>query len=171
MRPLALLALVVAVIAGGCGDSGPEAPRLAAAVTRCTDSFCIAYPEGWEVVEATADFVSLRHPDAPEQVLATAGRINMEGIVTAAGKTWPQTTDAVVRSFWEIIDGGGAELATIDPLQDGSVVSFGTFAGGRLWWRLTPVEGRNAIGVEVRAPNSTWADHADAILSSVTLLP
>lgn len=170
-RRVTPLLLLVAIAAGACGDSGPDAPEVGALVRVCAADFCVAYPESWEVVERADEFVSLRHPAAPEAVIATAGQVNMEGIVVADGEEWPQTTDAVVRSFWAIIDDGRAELATVDPLRDGSVISFGSFAGGRLWWRLTPLEGRNAIGVEVRAPNSTWSTHADAILESLTLVP
>lgn len=159
------------IIIASCGGSGPEAPPVGAVTTICTLDACFGYPEGWEIVEQTDEFVSLKYASAPDDVIATAGRVNMEGIVTADGKTWPQPVDSVVRSFWAIIDGGGAELATMDPLRDGSVKSFGTFAGGRLWYRLTPIEGRSAVGVEVRGPNSTWVGHADAILDSVTLLP
>lgn len=171
--PSAVVAIVavVAVVAGACGNSGPDAPEVGALVTVCTDDFCFGYPEGWDVLEQTGEFVSLRHPDAPDSAVATAGQVNMEGIVTGDGKSWPQTTESVVRSFWSLIDGGGAELATMDPQRDGSVISFGTFGGGRLWWRLTPLEGRDAIGFEMRGPNSTWADHATAMLESLTLVP
>ena len=104
-----------------------------------------------------------------DEVVATIGQVNMEGVANADGKEWPQTTDSVVRSFWALMDGGGAELATVRPLRDGSVETFGTFDGGRLWYRLTPVDGRRAIGVEVRGPNSTWGPHAEAIMGSLVL--
>jgi hypothetical protein len=35
-----------------------------------------------------------------------------------------------------------------------------------MWFRLIPTEGSRGIAVEVRAPNSTWAEHAEAITSS-----
>lgn len=171
MRAAVAALVILGGLLAGCGDSGPDAPEVGALVAVCADDFCFGYPEGWEVVEQTGEFVSLRHPDAPDVVVATAGQVNMEGIVAADGKSWPQTTETVVRSFWAIIDGGGAELSTMDPLRDGSVISFGRFAGGRLWWRLTPLEGRRAIGFEVRGPNSTWASHATAMLESLTLVP
>lgn len=159
----------LAVLAASCGGGGAAAPDVGALGTVCGGNFCVGYPVSWEVVEATDEFVSLRHPLAPEEVVATIGQVNMEGIVNADGQEWPQTTDAVVRSFWRLIDGGGAELATVDPLRDGSIESFGTFAGGRLWYRLTPIEGRRAIGVEVRGPNSSWGMHAEAIMGSLVL--
>lgn len=171
MRAVVAAVLLLGASLAGCGDPGPNAPDVAALVTICTDSFCFGYPEGWEIFEQTGEYVSLRHPDAPEAVVGTAGQVNMEGIVAADGKSWPQTIESVVRSFWAIIDGGGAELSTMDPLRDGSVISFGRFEGGRLWWRLTPLEGRDAVGFEVRGPNSTWASHATAMLESLTVVP
>lgn len=128
-------------------------------------------PEGWEIIEQTGEFVSVRHSSAPDDTVGTVGQVNMEGLVNAAGLDWPQSTIDVVESFWSIIDGGGAEMATMSPLRDGSVESFGSFEGGRLWYRLLPTEGRAAVGVEVRAPNSTWSEHAEAILDSLTVLP
>jgi hypothetical protein len=163
----ALVALVLLVV--GCGDSGPSAPDLGASQRQCGANFCIEFPDSWTIVEASADFVSLAHPDAPSEVLATVGQVNMEGIVAAAGQAWPQSTDMVIRAFWSLIDGGGAELSILDPLRDGSIQSFGTFAGGRLWYRLTPLDGTDAIGVEVRAPNSSWANHAEAIMGSLAV--
>ncbi len=170
MHRLALAAFgLLTLIAAACGSSGPAAPPVGTAELVCGGNFCVEYPTSWELVEQTPEFVSLRHPLAPDDVVATVGQVNMEGIVNGAGKEWPQTTDSVVRSFWTLIDGGGAELATVTPLQDGSVESFGTFAGGRLWYRLTPLEGRRAVGVEVRGPNSSWETHAELILGSLVL--
>jgi hypothetical protein len=161
--------LLVGLVLGGCGGDGPTAPNVAALDTVCGGNFCVDYPASWELVEQTSEFVSLRHPASPEEIVATIGQVNMEGVVNADGKQWPQTPDAVVRSFWALIDGGSAELATISPLRDGSVESFGTFAGGRLWYRLTPLQGRSAVGIEVRGPNSTWAEHAETIMDSVVV--
>lgn len=168
LRRIGLL-VSLAVMATACGAGGATAPEIGAVATTCGGNFCVDYPDSWQLVEATDEFVSLQHPLAPEDVVATVGQVNMEGIVNADGKEWPQTTDGVLRSFWRLIDGGGAELATVDPLRDGSIESFGTFAGGRLWYRLTPLEGRRAIGVEVRGPNSSWAPHAEVIMGSLVL--
>lgn len=137
----------------------------------CVEGFCVSYPQDWELIEEAPEFVSLRHRDAADETAATVSQVSMEGIVNADGLEWPQTVDTVVRSFWNLIDDGDADLGTLEPLRDGSVKSFGTFSDGRLWYRLIPVEGRRAIGAEVRGPNSSWADHAAAILDSVTVLP
>jgi hypothetical protein len=159
--------VVVAGLVAGCGDAGPEAPAPAPTETLCRPAFCVGYPGDWEVVEETDEFVSLRHPAAPEEVVATVGLVNMEGLVTAAGGEWPQQPDAVVRSFWDLIDDGNAEMSTMTPLPDGSVESFGTFGGGRMWYRLVPVEFSDAIGVEMRAPNSSWSTHAEVLLDGL----
>jgi hypothetical protein len=169
-RLFAALLSTVFVVVGACGGGGPTAPPVGDVERICGDNFCVDVPVSWEIVEATDEFVSLRHPLAPEEIVATVGQVNMEGIVTADGKEWPQNTDAVVRSFWNLIDGGGAELATVDPLRDGSVETFGTFASGRLWYRLTPLEGSSAIGIEVRGPDSSWASHAEIIMCSLVVL-
>ena len=56
-------------------------------------------------------------------------------------------------------------------LPDGSVESFGAFAGGRMWARLIPLDSTSAIGVELRGPNSSWETHAAVLLDSVTPVP
>ena len=170
LRSVALVSLVLAVLGVACGSSGPAAPEVQALQSVCGTNFCIEFPASWEVVESTDEFASLRHPLAPDDVVATVGQVNMEGIAAADGKPWPQTPDSVVRSFWAIIDGGGAELATLNPLRDGSIETFGTFAGGRLWYRLAPLEGREALGIEVRGPNSSWASHASVIVGSLQVI-
>ena len=167
IRRVLTVPLVVAALLTGCGDSGPDAPPPAATESLCGATFCVAYPGDWEIVEQTDEFVSLRHPVAPEEVLATVGPVNMEGLVTAAGGEWPQQPDAVVRSFWDLIDDGNAEMSTMTPLSDGSVESFGSFGGGRMWYRLVPVEFSDAIGVEMRAPNSSWSTHAEVLLAGL----
>lgn len=169
-RLTSALALLLAIVGAGCGSSGPTAPEVGDLETLCGSNFCVEFPASWDVVEATTDFISLAHPLAPDEVVATVGQVNMEGIVGADGKQWPQNTDTVVRSFWNLIDGGGAELATVRPLRDGSVETFGTFAEGRLWYRLTPLDGTRAIGVEVRGPNSSWGSHAEVIMGSLVLV-
>ncbi len=151
----------------GCGDGGPDAPPLGAATEVCTAGFCVSVPEGWDVVEQTDEFVSLAHPADPS-IGATVSGVSLEALVTGNGLAWPQTPDVALRSFWALIDDGEAELQTTKPLVDGSVTSFGTYSDGRMWFRLVPTEGSRGIAVEVRAPNSTWAEHAEAITSSAT---
>ncbi len=164
---VSVTALALALTACGGGAAAPAVGELA---TACGVNFCVGYPGGWEVVEAGEDFLSLRHPAAPQEAVATVGQVNMEGVLRASGNEWPRPTDAVVESFWDLIDGGGAELATLDPRRDGSVGSFGSFSGGRLWYLLAPIEGRRAIGVEVRGPNSSWSTHAEAIMDSLLIV-
>jgi hypothetical protein len=157
--------VALAVLLGGCGGSGPDAPALGAATEVCTAGFCVSVPDGWEVVEQTDEFVSLAHPADPS-IGATVSGVSLEALVTGNGLAWPQTPDVALRSFWALIDDGDAELQTTKPLVDGSVTSSGTYSDGRMWFRLIPTEGSRGIAVEVRAPNSTWAEHAEAITSS-----
>lgn len=168
-----LLRTVLPVIAlafpAACGGGGPDAPTLGAATEVCTEAFCVDVPAGWEVIEQAEGHVSLGHP-ADASIGATVSGVSLQALVEGNGLTWPQTPDAVLRSFWALIDGGEAELQTTKPLVDGSVTSFGSFSDGRMWFRLIPTEGSRGIAAEVRAPNSTWAEHAEAITGSVTAL-
>ena len=165
---VAFLALVVAVAA--CGG-GPDATPVSDPELVCTDSFCAQYPADWEVVDEGATFVSFAHPLDPDVLLATVGPVNMEGVVTANGGIWPQTVSGVVEIFWDAADGGNADLGTLTVLPDGSVESFGAFGGGRMWTRLIPLDTTNAIGVELRAPNSSWEPHARVLLDGVVPVP
>ncbi|MDQ3782487.1 MAG: hypothetical protein M3349_06055 [Actinomycetota bacterium] len=170
MSPRYLAAILFVVCLVSCGDSGPTAPVLGATAEMCTPAFCVTYPDDWEVVDSSDEFVSLRHP-VDDAIAATVSGINMELLVTTNGLTWPQTPDVALRSFWALIDQGEAEIQTTRPLVDGSVTSFGSFAEGRLWFRLIPIQGSEAIAVEVRAPNSSWSEHADTITASVVPIP
>ncbi len=170
MSPRYLVATLFVVCLVSCGDSGPTAPVLGATAEMCTPAFCVTYPDDWEVVDSSDEFVSLRHP-VDDAIAATVSGINMEALVTTNGLTWPQTPDVALRSFWALIDQGEAEIQTTRPLVDGSVTSFGSFAEGRLWFRLIPIQGSEAIAVEVRAPNSSWSEHADTITASVVSIP
>lgn len=161
---------VVALVVASCG-SGPEATRVAEVQQVCTDTFCAEVPSDWEIIDQGAAYVSFSHPSDPESVLATVGAVNMEGVVTANGGTWPQTVSGVVDVFWAAADGGDAELATSKVLSDGSVESFGAFGTGRMWARLIPLGTVEAIGVEMRAPNSSWETHARVLLDSVEPAP
>ena len=161
---------MAAVMLTGCGGAGPDAPALGATTEVCTTGFCVSVPDGWDVVEQTDEYVSLAHP-ADASIGATVSGVNLEALVTGNGLAWPQTPDVALRSFWALIDDGDAELQTTKPLVDGSVTSFGTYSDGRMWFRLIPTEASRGIAAEVRAPNSTWAEQAEAITSSVTELP
>ncbi len=164
-----VLATALCLALAGCGG-GATAPVVAGLESVCGANFCIKYPGGWDIVDQGDEFISLEHPLAPEDVVATVGQVNMEGVLRASGSEWPQPAAAVVESFWGLIDGGGAELALLRPRRDGSVGSFGSFAGGRLWYLLAPIEGRRAVGVEIRGPNSSWSTHAEAIMDSLLIV-
>ncbi len=166
---LGRLLVVVLALASACG-SGPQAPAAAAPRVVCAENFCVAHPGDWEVVEVGEDFAVFRHPAALEEVVASVGQVDMEGLVTATGGTWPRTTDDVVRALWDLLDDGNADLGSLRLLSDGSVRSFGTFGGGRMWHRLVPVGGERGVGVEVRAPNSSWEAHADVFLDGLEVV-
>ncbi len=162
--------VLVLLALSGCGGSGPDASAPGAATEACAAGFCVTYPDDWEVLERSGEFVSLRHP-ADESIGATVSEVSMEALATANGLVWPQTPEVVLRSFWALIDDGDAQLQTTKPLVDGSVTSFGSYRDGRLWFRLIPIGGLDAIAVEVRAPNSSWSEHAEIITGSVVPVP
>ncbi len=152
------------------GDSGPDAPDVGATEVACNEVMCAEYPAGWDV-EIGETFLSFSHPLAPQSVLATVGRVDMRGVVTGAGGTWPAAIESVVRDLWALLAGGeGAELSRVDLLSDGSVRSEGRIEGMRMWHRLIPIAPPRAIGVELRAPNTTWQAHADVFLDGVVSL-
>src|SRR5680860_1436019 len=96
----ALTVLLMGVSMAACGG-GPDATPPGEMDEICASNFCMSYPDDWEVVEQGDDYVSLRHPSAPDDILATVGQTGMEGLVNAAGLEWPQPLDMVVRSFWD----------------------------------------------------------------------
>lgn len=163
-------AIVLAVATAACGG-GAAAPGVGAIDVVCADEFCTAYPVGWTLVDAGSSFLSFSHPDAPGDVVATVGGVNMKSLVEANGGQWPASPQQVVETFWGAIDGGAADLGRLEFRQDGSVESFGVFGAGRMWMLLLPTDAIRAVGVEVRAPNSTWDDHARVFLDGVQLLP
>jgi hypothetical protein len=169
MRVL-LAAIGLSLVTFACGGATP-APPVGATDVVCSDEFCAAYPVSWTLADSGAAFLSFQHPSAPDDVIATVGRVNMEGLVVANGGQWPAAPRQVVETFWGAIDGGNAELGRIEFRPDGTVESFGVFAGGRMWTRLLPTDAVRAVGVEVRAPDSTWEDHARVFLDGVQLLP
>ena len=40
-----------------------------------------------------------------------------------------------------------------------------------MWTLYIPVEGSQGVGVEVRGPNRSWEQHAEALFSSIELVP
>jgi len=166
----AAVAAAVTLVLVACGG-GTDAPVVAAVDLVCADTFCVQHPVVWELVDQGSDFVTFRNRLDPEVLLASVGPVNMEGVVIANGGTWPQTVAGVVEVFWDAADGGDAELATLTVLPDGSVEAFGAFGGGRMWTRLIPIDTTHALGVELRAPNSSWEPHARVLLDSLTPVP
>jgi hypothetical protein len=166
MRRAALFPIALAIAAAGCG-AGPDAPAPGETETVCADSFCIAYPTGWDVVESTGEFISFSHPLGDGKALATAAPLNMEALANAAGETWPILTEDVARAFWSLIDGGDAELVNVRTIADGSVSTVGTISTGRLWYYLVPTGISEAVGLEVRGPNGTWEAHAELFFAGV----
>ena len=156
-------------VVSACGASGPEAPNYTDLDQACTTKFCVAYPAGWEVIDSGDGFMSFSHP-AGEGILATVGRVNLEGIATNSGLTWPAQTEDVVTGLWSLFDGGGAELESVELVAIGEYDSAGSISSGRLWHRLIEVTASRGYGVEVRAPNPSWDGHADAFRAGFTLI-
>jgi hypothetical protein len=165
--PIAILLVLVVAACGG----GAAAPAVTATDLACADEFCAAYPADWSVVDSGATFLSFSHSEAPEDVVATVGGVNMESLVEANGGQWPASPQQVVEIFWGAVDGGDAELGRLEFRDDGSIESFGVFGTGRMWSLLLPTDAVRAVGVEVRAPNSSWEDHARVFLDGVQVLP
>lgn len=158
--------LAFALVVGACAASEP-APEPGEAVSECTETFCFGYPSSW-TAEAGEDFANLAH-ESEDEAVASVGSLNMEGVVTATGGSWPAPAEDASRAFWELLDDlGSASLQSVATQPDGSVVSQGTLDGRRLWHRLIPLDGSRAIAVEVRAPNESWQQHADVILDGLS---
>lgn len=166
VRLAAIAAL--ALLAVGC-SSGADAPTFDGTEEVCIPDFCVNYPSGWSVAETGPRFVAFAHP-AGEDVIATVGRVNLEGITVNAGGTWPVPARDVVDLLWMILDGGDAELASVDLIADGALDSWGAISTGRLWHRLIPISASRGFGVEVRAPNSSWETHADIFRQNLVVL-
>ena len=162
--------LLLFVVAAAC-SSGVTAPQPGELETVCADEFCVTYPDDWDA-EPSETFVTFSHPLDPLTVVASASGVDMQGVMQAGDEPWPAPPDRVARTFWRLLDeGGSAGLGEIETLDDGSVATEGSFEDGRLWWRMIPVDGPDAIGIEVRAPNGSWDDHAAIFLEGLTLLP
>lgn len=166
---IARLAVVILLVVAAC-SAGPDAPPVGAPETVCTGNFCVDYPSDWEVVEVGVDFAVFRHPSGEDEVIASVGQVNMELLATEGGRSWPQTTDEVVRAFWQLLASEDAELGALRLLVDGSVSSFGALKGGWLWHRLVPIGASRAVGVEIRGPNRSWEDHADVFIEGLTVV-
>lgn len=166
-RRLATLIVFTMVLVACSGATGTRAPEVGALDTACAEIFCLSYPRGW-LAEAGGTFVTLRWPD-DDAVLGSAGTVDLDALVAAGGGTTTATPERAVEAFWQLLgEGQAASMESLAVRPDGSVWSQGTLEGGRLWHALIPLGGNEAIGVEVRAPNTSWESHADAIRSGVT---
>ncbi len=173
MRSLAALVAVAALVVGACGggDAGPDAPAVDGVETVCSASACVDYPSSW-TVEVGETYLAFRHPSDPARVLASVGPVNMRQLVEAVGTSWPAPPRDAVVAFWSLIGGGGddASLSSIETRDDGSIWSRGRLEGLHMWHTLVPELGRTGVGVEIRAPNDTWSEHAEIFQSTVRLI-
>ena len=128
-------------------------------------------PEGWgdEVGET---YVAFHHAVDPERTFLTGNVVDMEAIVTAAGGTWPVSTEEVVTAFWSLLESvDEGSLIRTQRLVGGAIRSWGRHSTGDMWYLLVPVEGSVGIGVELRGPNDSWEEHADVIFPTVAPRP
>ncbi len=168
MRKL-FVGLVVFVTA--CSQ-GVAAPPVTGTETVCTDAFCIDVPVGWTVTDRDNTYVSFSNEVDPENTFLTAGPVNMEALVTAAGRTWPVPMDEVVLSFWSMLEEAGVgKYGRSRRMVGGAVRSWGEHETGTMWQLMYPLGGSAAIGIGLRAPNGSWEKHADVVFESVTVSP
>ena len=159
------------IFAAACSQSVP-APPIGSLTTVCTDAFCIDVPNGWEVTDVGTTFVSMSHVSDPNNTFLTAGLIDMEAMVTAAGGSWPVPTQEVVLAFWSLIeDAGVGSYTRSQRMVGGAVRSWGDHETGSMWHLVYPLEGSAGIGVEMRAPNGSWEPHADVVFAGVVPIP
>ena len=162
------LVVLFGLLLVSCSGS-TAAPPVGESIQACNPDFCIDYPEGWTIIETGDRFISFEN-DVAEGILATVGRVNMEGITVNAGGAWPLPARDVVELLWDLLDGGEAELARVDLVEGGSLDSWGFIEGGRLWHRLIPISASRGYGIEVRAPNAGWEAHADVFRGNLIVL-
>ena len=158
----------VLVLVTAC-SSGPAAPAVSVLETVCNERFCVDVPEGWEA-EVGETYLSFHHSLDPNHTFLTAGVADMEAVVVASGGTWPVSTEEATRSFWSLLE--DVDVATFvrsQRLVGGAIKSWGTHVDGDMWYLLLPVEGSTGIGIEMRAPNSSWESHADAVFNSLVV--
>lgn len=168
MKRIVLVAVAVALTAG-C-SSGPAAPDPGTGSEVCADSFCVTVPDGWDI-EVGDTYVSAHHELAPDTTFLTAGEINQRALVENAGGQWPMTTPEVARAFWTLLERADVgSFSRSARMLGGAERSWGQHESGTMWHLLYPLEGEDAIGVELRAPNDSWEQHADVVFESVRSL-
>lgn len=157
-----------ALVLAAC-SSGTPAPSIGDLETVCSEVFCVDVPQGWEA-EIGATYLSFHHTADPDHTFLTVGTTDMEAIVESAGGSWPVSTDETTRSFWALLeDADVAQFKRSARLVGGAIKSWGTHGDGDMWYLLSPIEGSRAVGIEMRAPNSSWESHADAVFGSLVV--
>jgi hypothetical protein len=150
-------------------SSGPAAPSVTSTETVCNDLFCVDVPNGWNA-EIGESYLSFHHDLDPNHTFLTVGVADMEAIVVASGGTWPVSTEEATRSFWALLEEVDvASFKRSQRLVGGAIKSWGTHADGDMWYLLLPIEGSQGVGIEMRAPNSSWEAHADIVFNSLVV--
>jgi hypothetical protein len=150
-------------------SSGPQAPVISSLETVCNDRFCVDVPDGWDA-EVGETYLSFHHSLDPNHTFLTVGVADMEAMVVASGGTWPVSAEEATRSFWALLEEVDvAEFKRSARLVGGAFKSWGTHVDGDMWYLLHPVEGSLGVAIEMRAPNSSWETHADAVFGSLVV--
>jgi hypothetical protein len=161
--------VIVALLFVTACSSGPAAPPVTSVETVCNDVFCVDVPSGWNA-EIGESYLSFHHELDPNHTFLTVGVADMEAIVEASGGTWPVSAEEATRSFWALLEEVDvASFKRSKRLVGGAIKSWGTHTDGDMWYLLLPVEGSQGVGIEMRAPNSSWEAHADIVFNSLVV--
>jgi hypothetical protein len=155
------------LLVAACG-SGATAPAVGVLETTCVDAFCVDVPQGWTVTDQGTNFLVLANSADPV-ALITIAPMNMEGVAVAGGREWPISRSDLVEVRWAVVEGGQADVQTVEPQLDGSVDSFVVLPNGYAWHRLVAVDSPRAFSIELRASDRSWRDHADVVRESFAL--
>ncbi|GBE24661.1 hypothetical protein BMS3Bbin02_00936 [bacterium BMS3Bbin02] len=158
------VALAFLLLVAACG-SAAAAPVVGVLETVCVDAFCVDVPQGWTVSDQGASFLVLVNP-ADQDAVITIAPMNMEGVATAGGRVWPISKSEFVAVMWAVVDDGRAEVRSVEPQLDGSIDSYVVLPNGYAWHRLVTVDSPRAFSIELRAPDRSWQEHADAVRQS-----
>lgn len=161
--------VVAFVLVVSACSSGTSAPPVGALETVCNDIFCVDVPQGWEA-EIGATYLSFSHEADPSRTFLTVGIVDMQGVVEATGGVWPVSPVETTRAFWRLLeDADVGEFERSTRRVGGAIKSWGTHVDGEMWHLLYPTEGAMAVGIEMRAPNTSWEIHADFVFDSLTV--
>ena len=148
-------------------SSGPAAPPVTPTIETCTSALCMEAPKGWDG-EIAETHIAFHHEIAPDETFLTANAVDLEAIATAAGGSWPATTEDVMAAFWSLLEEADeGRLIRTERMVGGAIRSWGTHSTGDMWYLIVPVDLSSGIGVEVRAPNNSWETHVDVVFPSV----